>query len=132
MKNFLMKISVNAWTLENFSHIFSWISGKLPPRKFPPIKLPSDKSPIENSHLEYSHSCFQIMPPDVCIFCFFFSLFLSLSLMLLKDCFIILCFKSAGVFTFVKICQNEVLREERQLMKFLGIFQVRIFHVAIF
>ena len=58
----------------------------------------------------------------------YFSLMLPLSLILLKR----LCFKSAEVFTFVKICQNEVLSEERQLMKWVGIFQTRIFWVAVF
>ena len=35
-------------------------------------------------------------------------------------------------FSFVNISQNERLSEERQLMKWLGIIQVRIFWVAIF
>ena len=35
-----MKIDVNACTLENFWHIFSSVSGKLPPGNFPPIKFP--------------------------------------------------------------------------------------------
>ena len=39
-KDFLMKINVNTCTLENSSHIFSPVSGKLPPGKFPKIKLP--------------------------------------------------------------------------------------------
>ena len=30
--------------------------------------------------------------------------------------------------TFVDTCQNEVLSEERQLMKWVGIFRVGIFH----
>ena len=54
---------------------------------------------------------------------FFFSLLLPLSL---------ICFKSAEIFTFVKICQNEVLSKKRQLMKWVGIRRVRIFWVAIF
>ena len=33
---------------------------------------------------------------------------------------------------FVNICQNEVLSEERQLMKWVGLFRVRIFWVGIF
>ena len=67
-------------------------------------------------------------------FLFFFSILLLLLLLhwyYLKDCFVILCFQSAEVFTFVKICQNEVLSEERQIMKWVGIFQVRIFSAAI-
>ena len=32
----------------------------------------------------------------------------------------------------MNICQNEVLSEERQLMKWMGIFRVRIFWVRIF
>ena len=31
------------------------------------------------------------------------------------------------IFTFVKICQNEVLSEENQLMKWVGILRVGIF-----
>ena len=50
----------------------------------------------------------------------------------LKDCFEIRCFKNAEVFTFVKVCQNEVLSEERQIMKWVTAFQVRIFWVEIF
>ena len=51
----------------------------------------------------------------------------------LNKCFVILCFKSAEVFLFVKICQSKVLSElERRLMKWLGIFQLRNFWVAIF
>ena len=50
----------------------------------------------------------------------------------LKVRFVVLCFKSAEVFTFVKICQKEVLSEERQLMKWVEILWVRIFWVAIF
>ena len=50
----------------------------------------------------------------------------------LKGCFVILCFKSAEVLKFVKICQKEVLSEERQLTKWVRIFQVRIFWVAFF
>ena len=42
------------------------------------------------------------------------------------------CFKNAEVFTFVKVCQNEVLSEERQIMKWVTAFQVRIFWVEIF
>ena len=36
------------------------------------------------------------------------------------------------IFTFVNICQNEVLSEESQLMKCVGIFRVGIFWVGIF
>ena len=42
---FLMKINVNACTLVNFLHIFSSVSGKLPPGKFPPIKLSPGELP---------------------------------------------------------------------------------------
>ena len=41
-------------------------------------------------------------------------------------------FQNAEVFMFVSSCQNEVLSEERQLLKWVGIFQVRIFWVAVF
>ena len=126
-----MKINANACTLENFSHRFSSVSGKLPPGEFPPIKLPPGESPLENSHQEYSHPCVQIfpLPPRVffLFFSFFFSLLLLLSLILLKR-----LFSFSKVFTFVKICQNEVLGKKRQLMNWVKTFQVRIFLVAIF
>ena len=59
---------------------------------------------------------------------------LSLSLILLKRlyCNIVTCFKSAEVFTFVNMCQKEALIEGRQLMKWVVIFQMRIFWVAHF
>ena len=79
MKIFLVKINVNACTLENSSHILS-----------------------------------------------------PLSLILLKRLFVILCFESAEVFTFVKICQNKVLSEVKQLMKWVRIFYVRIFWLGVF
>ena len=114
IKIFLMKINVNACTLEDSSHIFSSVSGKLPPRKFPPGMFPPMLLNI---------------PTRVC---FFFIIVAVIIWYYLKDCFVILCFKSAEVFTFVKICQSEVLSEERQLMKWVGIFQVRIFWVVVF
>ena len=54
MKIFLMKINVNAYTLENSLHIFSSASGKPTPRKFPP-NSPLMNSPLENPHPENSH-----------------------------------------------------------------------------
>ena len=58
---------------------------------------------------------------------------LLLSLILLKRlyCNIETCFKSE-VFTFVNMCQKEVLSEGRQSMKWVAIFQKRIFWVALF
>ena len=123
-----MKINANAYTLENFSHRFSSVSGKLPPGKFPPTKVSPGESSLENSHLDYSQPCFQIFPPEFSFFFFFFfSLLLLLSLILLK-----ILFSFSKVFTFVKICQYEVLGKERQLMNWVKTFQVRIFLVAIF
>ena len=66
------------------------------------------------------------------LFFFFFHYCYCYHWYYLKDCFVILFFKSAEVFTFVKICQNEFLSEERQLMKWVGILKVRIFLVAVF
>ena len=80
-------------------------------------------SPLVNSPLEYSHPSFVVF--------FFFHYCHRYHWYYLKDCFVNLCFKSAEVFTLVKICQNEVLSEERQLMKWVGKFQMRIFWVAI-
>ena len=133
MKIFLMVINVSACTLKNSSHIFSSVSRKLPPGKFPPIKLPPGEFPPG----KFPPRKFPpgIFPPmflniPTRVFYFFFSL--SLSLILLKRLFCNLCFKSAEVFTFVKICQNKVLSEERQLMRWVGIIQVRISWVATF
>ena len=55
---------------------------------------------------------------------FFFSLLLSLSLILLKRLF---CKSTFQKFWSLYICQNEVLSEERQLMKWVVIILVRIF-----
>ena len=103
------------YTWEFFAYIFFgirlpsqtppwWItSGKFPPGIFLPMLLN--------------------IPARVFWLFSFFSLLLPLSL---------ICFKSAEIFTFVKICQNEVLSKKRQLMKWVGIRRVRIFWVAIF
>ena len=125
MKIFLMKTNVNACTLENSSHMFSSVPWKLSPGKFqhgkfPPVKLPPGEFPPG------------IFPPKFPSFFFYFFRYCHrYHWYYLKDCFVNLCFKSAEVFTLVKICQNEVLSEERQLMKWVGKFQVRIFWVAI-
>ena len=55
---------------------------------------------------------------------FFFSLLLSLSLILLKRLFCNSMFQKCWS---LYICQNEVLSEERQLMKWVVIILVRIF-----
>ena len=117
---------------KNIHELLLSVSGKLPPGKFPPIKLPPGEFPhwkipnqkiptwnipthvFKYSHLVFFHYCRR--------YHWYY----------LKDYFIILCFKSAEVFTFVKICQNKVLSEERELMKWVGIFQERNFWVAIF
>ena len=93
---------------------------------YPMVNLPW-KIPTRNipTHVfKYSH-----FPPEFSFFffLFFFSLLLLLSLILLKR-----LFSFSKVFTFVKICQNEVLGKERQLMNWVKTFQVRIFLVAIF
>ena len=127
MKIFLMKINVSACTLENSLHIFSSVSGKLPPGKFPPIKFPPGKFPPG-----IFPTMFLNIPARVFKY-FFFSLFLPLLLILLKRLFCNSMFqKCLSLYTFVKICQNEVLSEERQLMKWVIIIQVRIFWVPIF
>ena len=57
----------------------------------------------------------------------FFSLLSMLSLILLKALFCNSVLKVLKSFTFLKICQNEVFSEERQLMKWVGMFRVGIF-----
>ena len=89
--------------------------GIFPPRKFPPGIFPP---------------MFWNIPAWV--FYSFSSLLSPLSLILLKGLFCVLSFKSAEVFTFVKICQNNLLNEERKWVKWVEIFQARIFWVAIF
>ena len=66
---------------------------------------------------------FKCSHPSMVIFIFFFIIVATI---------IDITFKSAEVFTFVKICQNKVLSEERKLMKWVGVFQVRISWVATF
>ena len=116
MKIFLMKINVNASTLEISSHIFLSVSGKFPPRKFSSGIFPPMFFNIPTRILYFFHYYHRYHR-------YYFYL---------KDCFVILCLKSAEVFTFMKICLNEVLSEERQLMKWVVIFHVRIFWLAIF
>ena len=88
MKTFLMKINVNACTLENSSHIFFSVSGKLLPGVFKKISTNQIPSPLVNFPVENFH--------------------------------------------LVNIGQKEGLSKEKQLMKLVGIFLVRIFWVAIF
>ena len=124
MKIFLMKINVSACTLENSSHIFFSVPGKLPPGKFRPGKFPPRKLPPG-----IFLPMFLNIPKWATEF-FFFHYCHHHHWYYLKD--LSLSFKSAKVFTIVNICQNEGLSEGRQLMKWVGIFQVRIFWVAIF
>ena len=109
-------------------------------------KMVLEKFPRKNSHSQNSHThqtppwkipSWKVSTWNILthVFKYFHSSFLNFLFShchryhwcYLKDCFVILCFKSSEVFTFVNICQNEVLTEERQLMKWMGIFQVRIF-----
>ena len=127
MKIFVMKINVSACTLENSLHIFSSVSGKLPPGKITPIKFRPGKFPPG-----IFPTMFLNIPARVFKY-FFFSLLLPLLLILLKRLFCNSMFqKCLSLYTFVKICQNEVLSEERQLIKWVIIIQVRIFWVPIF
>ena len=98
IKIFLEKINGNACTLENSLHIFSSVSGKLPPGKFPPIKLSPGECPLENSHLEYSHQFLKYFRPSFLFF--FFSLLLPLSLILLKRLF---CNSVSKVLKFLRL-----------------------------
>ena len=74
---------------------------------------------------------FKYSQPSFLIF-FFFNYWHHYHYYYLKDYFVIPWFKSAEVFTFVNICQNEGLSEKIELRKWVGIFQVRIFRVVIF
>ena len=131
---FLMKINVNACTLENFSHIFSSVSWT-PTRKISanqtlpwwilPWKIFTQNIPtwtIPTHVFKHFHTSFL----------FFFHYCHRYQWYYLTDCFVILCFKRTEVFKFVNICQNKVLSEEKKLMKWVGIFQVRIFWEVIF
>ena len=110
------------------------------------VKIVLAKFPRENLHLENFHpsnspllnSSRKIPTWNIPthVFKYFHSSFLNFLFFhychryrwyYLKDCFVILCFKSPEAFTLVNICQNEVVSEERQLMKWVGIFQMRIF-----
>ena len=82
-----MKINVNACTLENSSHIFSLVSGQLPPGKFPPIKLSPGESPWKIPSWNITTLVFKYSRPIFLSFFFFFSLLLPLSLILLKRLF---------------------------------------------
>ena len=120
-----MKVNVNACTLENSSHIFFSVSGKLPPGKFQPgkfprIKLPPGKFPLGKFRPRK-------LPLGI-----FSPMFLNIPTRVFYFFFIIATIDFTQVFTFVNISQKERLSEERQLMKWLGIIQVRIFWVAIF
>ena len=92
------------YTWEFLAYIFYGIR-KNPTRKISTNQTPSWKFPthvFKYSHpsfLGFFHHCYRYH------WCY------------LKDCFAILCYKSVEVFMFVKICQNEVSSEERQLMK---------------
>ena len=115
------------YTWEFFAYIFFGIRN-FQPGKFPPIKLPRGKfSPATFSPRKLTPGIFPHEFSNL-----FFHCCHHYHWCYLKGCFVILCFKSAEVFTFVNICQNEGLSEERKLMKWVGIFLVRIFWVAIF
>ena len=82
------------------------LSGKSPLRKFPPFKLPLVNSPQENSYLEnshpgYSYPYFSIFPPGFLKF-FPLSLLSPLSLILVKNGFVIPCSKSQNCCTVSK------------------------------
>ena len=89
-----------------------------------------DFSDEDQCQCKYTWEFFAYIPTRV--FYFFFHYCHRYHWYYLKDLFVILCFKSAEVLKFVKICQKEVLSEERQLMKWVRKFQVRISLIAIF
>ena len=128
-----IKISFREYKpIQKYSRTLTFGIRKTPTRKvsanqtspwwIPPLENSNQKIPTWNipTHVfKYSHL-------------FFFHYCRRYHWYYLKDYFIFLCFKSAEVFTFVKICQNKVLSEERELMKWMGILQERNFWVAIF
>ena len=134
MKIFQMKINVNACTLENLRilgiYIYFLASWKLPtakfqPRKFSPIKLSPSKFHLDNSQPKtatwnFLTHVFKCSHPRFLVVYFHYSH--HYHWYYLKACFVILCFKSAEVFTFVNICQKQGLSEERLLMKWEEIF----------
>ena len=80
---------------------FIWVSGKFPPGKFPlekftPVKLPPGKFPPGKFPPGIFPTMFLNIPTRV-FKVFVFSLLSPSSLTLLKDCLVILCFKSAEV-----------------------------------
>ena len=140
MTIFLMKINFNACILENSSHIFFPVTGKLSPGKFPPIKLRPGEFPPGKFPSRY-------FPPGI-----FPPMFLNIPTRVLsffhchrchwyylKDCFVILCFKRGEVFAFVKTCQNKVKKGNqwngwgylRREFSGWGIFQGGIWSVGI-
>ena len=97
------------------------VLGKFPRENSHPEKSQPSSSPLENSSwnipthvFKYFHSSFLNV--------LFFHYCHRYHWYYLKECFVILCFKSAEVFTFANICQNEVLSKEKQLMKWVGIY----------
>ena len=103
------KVLFVAWGKMNDTY-FIWYQENSHPENSHP-----SNSPLENSHLEYSHPIF---PPEFLNFLFFHYCHRH-HWYYLKDCFVILCFKSAEIlsssnphifvfliFTFVNICQN--------------------------
>ena len=79
-----------------------WVSGKLPPGKFPPIKLPlgkfpPGKFPPRKSPPGIFPPMFLNIPTGVFYFFVFFYFCHRHHWYYLKDCFVILCFKSAEV-----------------------------------
>ena len=128
---------MNIWRF--FTYIFFRIrktpTKKIPSQKiFPNQTLSGEFSPGKFPHRKFPAGIFPSMFLNVTTkvhFCFFHYCH-RYHWYYLKDCFEIRCFKNAEVFTFVKVCQNEVLSEERQIMKWVTAFQVRIFWVEIF
>ena len=125
-----MKININECALENFSHIYFSVSGKLPPRKFPsgkfpPIKLSPGEFPPGKLPPRKFPPIFLNIPTRV--FWFFFSLLSPLSLMLLERLFCNSMFYECWSLYVSENLSKRSVKWRRQLMKWVGIFQVRIF-----
>ena len=102
MNIFQTKINVSACTLENFWHIFSSVSGKLPPGKFPLWKFPPIKlSPGEFLPRKFPPGILSTMflniSTRVFYLLFVFSLLSPLSLILVKRLLCNFNFKSVYV-----------------------------------
>ena len=94
------------------------------PENFHQSNSPLVNSPLENSHPEDSHPFFKYSHAS---FLIFFSLLSPLSLMLLKRLFCNSMFYECWSLYVSENLSKRSVKWRRQLMKWVGMFQVRIF-----